>query len=232
MLTSHLLRPLLLFAVIATLFEFTTIDLWLADHLFHWSGDSWSWRRAWITEQLIHQGGRDLVGAMLLALALALVASYGQTRVRPWRSALWYLLGSYLVSVVAVSLMKQLTHVNCPWDLLRYGGQFDYVRTFMNYAHAGDVGECFPAGHASAAYGWFGLYYIAREYWPQWRFRVLGTVIAMGVIYGVGQQLRGAHFLSHDVWTVGICWLGATTLALRWFPDGKPKAMTREVAAA
>jgi membrane-associated PAP2 superfamily phosphatase len=26
-------------------------------------------------------------------------------------------------------------------------------------------------------------------------------------VFGIGQQLRGAHFLSHDVATALICWL-------------------------
>lgn len=221
MLTSHFLRPLLLFVIVAGLFEFTHIDLWLADQLFHWSGDSWSWRDAWVTETLIHRGGRILAGLVLIINITLLAMSYRLSSLQPLRHGLWYLLISVLLSLLLVNIMKHLTHVNCPWDLLRYGGDFDYVRTFVNYAHAGDVGQCFPAGHASAAYSWWGLYYLAREYRPRWRFRVLVGVLGMGLLYGGGQQLRGAHFLSHDLWTAGLCWFVATATSLWWFaPQG------------
>jgi len=30
--------------------------------------------------------------------------------------------------------------------------------------------------------------------------------MALGLIYGIAQQLRGAHFLSHDLSTLAVCW--------------------------
>ena len=32
------------------------------------------------------------------------------------------------------------------------------------------------------------------------------TLAALGVVYGVGQMLRGAHYPSHTMWTAWICW--------------------------
>src|SRR5690606_20864867 len=78
-------------------------------------------------------------------------------------------------------------------------------------------GACFPAGHASAAYAWFGFYYFAREYMPRWKWWALTAVCALGAVFGAGQQLRGAHFLSHDIWTLGLCWFIATGLYLLAF---------------
>jgi membrane-associated PAP2 superfamily phosphatase len=40
----------------------------------------------------------------------------------------------------------------------------------------------------------------------RWRRWGLFAGIALGLIFGLGQQLRGAHFFSHDVWTAAICW--------------------------
>jgi hypothetical protein len=37
----------------------------------------------------------------------------------------------------------------------------------------------------------------------------------MGVVFGATQQLRGAHFLSHDLWTAAICWFNS--LGWYWF---------------
>jgi membrane-associated PAP2 superfamily phosphatase len=42
----------------------------------------------------------------------------------------------------------------------------------------------------------------------------LGFALGLGGVFGLAQQLRGAHFLSHDVWTLMICWLIALALYL------------------
>lgn len=219
MLASHLLRPFIAFLLLAALLEFSGIDLWLADQLYHWSGDGWRWRDAWFTATLIHEGGRQLVAAMVLALLLLLAASYRLQSLSRFRRGFWYLLATALVSGLVVNVGKRLTQVDCPWDLLRYGGTADYVRNFTSHAGTGGVGGCFPAGHASAGYGWLGLYYFAKRYFPALQLHALVAALSLGLVFGIGQQLRGAHFLSHDVWTLGLCWLAATTLALWWFPE-------------
>lgn len=217
MFVTHLLRPFIAFLLAAILLEFSGIDLWLADQLYHGAGDAWRWRDAWLTATLIHEGGRNLVNVMALALLLALAASYRRQSFRQYRSGLWYLLGTAVVSGVVINLAKEVTRVDCPWDLLRYGGTADYVRNFASHANTGGVGGCFPAGHASAGYGWLGFYYFVWRHWPAWRFHALGAVLLLGLVFGVGQQLRGAHFVSHDVWTLGICWFIATAAALLWW---------------
>jgi len=216
MVASHLLRPLIAFLLVVTLLEFSGIDLWVADQLYHWSGDMWVWRDAWLTATLIHEGGRKLVTVLALTLLLLLAASYRLPSLRHLRSGLWYLLVSALLSGLVINMAKRLTQIDCPWDLLRYGGIADYVRNFMSHANTGGGGGCFPAGHSSAGYGWFGFYYFVRHYWPRWQWWALASVLLLGLVFGIGQQLRGAHFVSHDVWTLGLCWFIATTLALWW----------------
>lgn len=231
MLVSHLLRPLLVFLLTAVWLEFSGVDLYLADAIYRWSGDSWRWRDAWLTATLVHEYGRTLVAALVLVLLLLITASWRVAAIQPFRSGLCYVLVSALLAGLIVNIGKRLTQVDCPWDLLRYGGTADYVRNFTSHADAGGVGGCFPAGHASAGYGWFGFYYFVRQHWPRWRNPALLGVLLLGLVFGVGQQLRGAHFLSHDVWTLGICWSVATALALFWFRPGKDAAVVPQAVA-
>lgn len=42
-----------------------------------------------------------------------------------------------------------------------------------------------------------------------WRWLGLMIGLVAGLIFGISQQLRGAHFLSHDLWSLTICWLVA-----------------------
>lgn len=200
------LLPLLPLLALLLLLEITRIDLWLADWIFSASGNAWSLRDAWFTRELLHEGGRRAVGLLLVVLLLALVASHWHQPLRPWRRELWFLLVSALLAGLAVNVLKRLTHMDCPWDLARYGGEFAYVRLFEAHPDTFRHGACFPAGHASAAYAWLGLHFVARDRLPALRWLALGGVLALGVAFGVAQQLRGAHFLSHDLWTLWVCW--------------------------
>jgi membrane-associated PAP2 superfamily phosphatase len=208
----HVWLPLLAFALAALILESSSFDLWLADRWYGLEGTTWSWRDAWLTSSLIHDAGRRCVALLGLVLLIAAPASLYVTRLRRLQRGLWYLLGSVLVSGLVINVLKHVTHVDCPWDLLRYGGELPYVHNFAPHPGSYAYGACFPAGHASAAYSWLGAYYVAREYAPRWKRRVLLAVIGMGLLFGFSQQLRGAHFISHDLWTLGICWGLATAL--------------------
>ena len=34
----------------------------------------------------------------------------------------------------------------------------------------------------------------------------LWTALAVGIFLGLSQQLRGAHYLSHTLWSAWLCW--------------------------
>ena len=51
----------------------------------------------------------------------------------------------------------------------------------------------------------FPQYFYASVYYPKQRMKVLTTVLILGFIFGISQQLRGAHFLSHDIWSLLVC---------------------------
>jgi len=49
------------------------------------------------------------------------------------------------------------------------------------------------------------------------RFWFLLPGLVMGFAFGLAQQLRGAHFISQDLWSVSIDWFGALLLLkLAW----------------
>ena len=51
---------------------------------------------------------------------------------------------------------------------------------------------------------------------PAWRIPALGVALAAGAAFGIAQQLRGAHFLSHDLGALALCVLVAGALARVW----------------
>jgi membrane-associated PAP2 superfamily phosphatase len=212
---NHLLLPLLLFTLLAALLESGSIDLYLADLIYQAGGADWALRHSPLFSDILHNNAQTLVKLLAVILFAVAIASQFLVRLRPYRRAIWYLALVMPLSGLLVGIGKEISHVDCPWGLLRYGGEHPYIRLFE--AHPGDFryGKCFPAGHAGAGYTFLALYFFLASLRPQWKRYGLMVGIAMGVVFGVAQQLRGAHFLSHDLWTAAICWFNS--LGWYWF---------------
>jgi len=209
---KHARLPLTFFLVIALLFRATSIDLAIARALFfdalqtRWIGAG----SAWI-EQGVHIGGRWLIRA-LVALALMVWASRHSHR--PWqdlRRPAGYFALSVILAVGSVGLLKRLTHIDCPWDLALFGGRSPYLPLFAVRPEHLRTGHCFPAAHASSGYALLALYFMFRERSGALARWGLALGISVGLLFGLAQQARGAHFVSHDVWSAFICWIVALT---------------------
>lgn len=220
----HVAWPLLAFLVLATAAMAGGGDAWLADRLYAWEGGRWALRDAWLAQRAIHQGGRDLSALMWLATLVAWrVACLREDGVR-LRRPLGYLLVATAAAAAVVSLLKGVTGVDCPWDLARYGGRLPMPGPFAARASGLPAAGCFPAGHASGGYAWMAMYFFLRVVRPRARFAGLALGVGMGLVFGVAQQLRGAHFLSHDAWTAAICWFVALGLYLAFWPSSRASA--------
>ena len=205
-----ILAPTAAFLLCSVLLSISQGDLLLGDYLYQLQGGAWTLEDAWLTSDVIHDGGRDLVAVAALILVAAIVSSHFKQSMRPYRRGLYYVLVSALITVAIVNVMKETSALDCPWSLTRYGGEKTFISLFGERIAGQSPGGCFPAGHASGAYCWLGMFFLARHYWPRWRFETLGAVLAVGLVFGIAQQLRGAHFISHDLWTLYISWMSAS----------------------
>lgn len=208
----HLWAPLGAFVVASLVLMGFHADQWLADGLYAMEGHKWALQYAYVTQDLLHAAGRQASKNAWFALVLVLAISLFVPRMREWRRPLVYLLLASLLSTAVVGLLKRWTDMDCPWDLLRYGGDKVYYGLFAQRPPGMGHGVCFPAGHASAGYGWIALYFFFLAVRPALRWWGLGFALCVGLVFGIAQQLRGAHFLSHDVWSLMICWLTALLL--------------------
>ena len=205
--------PLALSLVAAFTLATTNIDVSVANALFfdattrRWlGGDSW-----WANE-FLHTGGGWLVRSIIFAAAVVWIAACVCKRLHHWRRPLGYFLLSTLLTVAIVGLLKYLTNVDCPWDLTTFAGRFPYVHLFANRPDALRAAHCFPAAHAGSAYALMAVYFAALELHQRWARRALLAVIVLGIIFGIAQQSRGAHFLSHDLCSAIIAWCVSLTL--------------------
>ncbi|MCG9754866.1 phosphatase PAP2 family protein [Shewanella insulae] len=209
----HLMLPAVCFWLAVGLIEAFHLDIALGQWLFRLEGgvDDWPLRNAWVTENLIHVGGRNLVillGVLILSL---LGLSFKKPTLASYRRGLVFLFMSVLSSVLLVRLGKSLIHLDCPWHLKIFGGSADYFSLFSGQFDANSPGQCFPAGHSSGGYAWVALYFFALAYAPRYRWFGLSVGLLLGLTFGIAQQLRGAHFISHDVWSLAISWFSAFT---------------------
>jgi membrane-associated PAP2 superfamily phosphatase len=230
---AHLALPVVAaFAILASL-EHTGLDLWVADHWYAFEGYRWALRDHWLTYEVIHHDGKEVLVGFGLMLTVLLVMSHHWPRMQRWRRPLGYLLTCMVVLPGLVAWSKHFSQAPCPWDMVRYGGNILYRHNLDYGFGASGPGHCFPAGHASGGFALLALYFASYLYArrPAW-FLLPG--IAVGFIFALGQEARGAHFLSHDLWTLTVCWFGALGLYLLFRPATweRPIAATGRIEAA
>lgn len=204
---THLWLPVVIGTAAFTLLMGFGGDQWVADHLFKLEGGRWALQDAWLTRAVLHRAGKWLSTAAALVALLLCFHHWRHGRDRVLRWALLYVVLAIALGTGTVSLLKSLVPMDCPWDLLRYGGHAPYIGLFSTRPAGMAAPACFPAGHASAGYAWLCLYFFALLWRPAWRWPALSIGLGSGLVFGIGQQLRGAHFLSHDIATALICWL-------------------------
>lgn len=224
----HLLTPLLLALAASVVLMAGNGDQWLADQLYRWEGSRWAFKDAWWTTHVIHRGGKNLSTLAGVLVMLALLRACLDTRWKALRRPLLYLLLAVGLSTGMVALLKSMTQMDCPWDLQRYGGLRPFIGLFESRPELLGRAACFPAGHASAGYGWVALYFFALQVRPRWRWVALATAVATGLAFGFSQQLRGAHFLSHDVWSLAVSWTVAVLLYLLMFPPATASTLKED----
>lgn len=213
-------RGVLALAASATLIlwlgQSTDIDLRLADLVFDRAQGIFPLQHAWFAEKFNHV----ILKAMLSCLAagavvLALWDAWRPNRHWPPARRLGIrVLAMSAVSVpVVISLLKRASTSHCPWELERYGGTAPYIR-LLEWMPAGiDAGHCLPGGHASSA---LWLVALSAYWWPEQPRKALAVGASM-LLFGLGvgfvQQLRGAHFLTHTLWSA---WIACAIVMLNY----------------
>lgn len=199
---TALFAPLML----ALVWDLAGLDVALA----HLSGTAqgFALRDNWLLSGVLHQGARSLGWALLLLLTVMVWWPAGALKsfTRPERT---WMVGSIYLALLLVVVLKGISTTSCPWDLQVFGGNALYVSHWAWGQLDGGGGHCFPAGHASTAFAFLGAYPWLRRRQPNAARVWLTVVLLLGVVLGLAQQIRGAHFLSHTLWSGCLCWATA-----------------------
>ena len=174
-------------------------------------------RDHWLLSDWLHDAARRVGWMMVFVLALAVARPFGILRRLSTGERAGLLLG-VLLALAAVSVVKNLSRTSCPWELAEFGGVARYVSHWQWGVSDGGSGRCFPGGHASAGFAFMAGYFWLRGRDPRAALGWLALAAGAGVLLGVVQQVRGAHYMSHTLWTAWICWITSATV---WFAGRK-----------
>jgi membrane-associated PAP2 superfamily phosphatase len=193
--------------------RWTDIDLQLADAVYDQTTGSFPLRDAWLTDTFNHQILKrvmTLLGASAIAAALA-DAIWPRRRFDhgPGRLRLRVIAWSAALVPLIISLFKKNSNSHCPWDLARYGGTEPYLRLFDALPAGVLPGHCLPAGHASVALWVMAISVCWLPHAPRKAAAAAAGAAVFGLAVGWLQQLRGAHFLTHTLWSI---WLACTVV--------------------
>ncbi len=118
------------------------------------------------------------------------------------------------IGSLVVGILKVTNAHACPWDLVEYGGHA-LAYPLLDSAPIGNmIGRCFPGGHASSGFGLMALFFL---FYPRSQRLALVcwlAAVALGLLMGFGQVMRGAHFITHNLWSGWWVWL--SQLLLFW----------------
>ena len=143
----------------------------------------------------------EAVKYMLIAVYMLLLAQwlgsffFKRFRQRRWLSGYFFMM--VLLSTACIGLLKSQAAQACPWDMVLTSPQglvWDFSAT---------EGHCFPGGHAATGFALMAGYFVYQNQ-PKRAYFFLFASLVLGFAMGWAQMMRGAHFISHNLWTAWI----------------------------
>ena len=173
----------------------------------HWFGAAggFALESHWLWRGVLHDDIRLWPWVIELGLLVCIFLPVGRFKQLPMARRAQLVLTT-LAALLTVSTIKLHSHTSCPWDLQDFGGVATHVSHWAWEARDGGTGGCFPAGHASAGFAFVGGFFAFRHVLPWTARRWLAGAMLAGFVFGLAQQVRGAHYMSHTFWTAWLCW--------------------------
>lgn len=177
-----------------------SIDLTLIDPWMNPSGQ-FLLRDNWYLTELSHRYVKDLMILVYVSFLLLWVGSFKLKALTPYRWRYGYFITLVILSTAMIGLLKSQSAHACPWNstiATAQGFFWDFSTT---------QGHCFPGGHAATGFALMAGYFIFRLSDPKRAYFFLISGLILGFALGWAQMMRGAHFLSHNLWTAWVIWL-------------------------
>ena len=193
----------ILLAILAALFIYLSrneqLDIAISQYWFDPLTQRFPWQHSRWLDVINHRLAKD---AIIAGAVLLLFQGIRARHARQMLVALLFGLGPLVVGIV-----KAHSAHSCPWDLAMFGGKALSFPLLGSVPAGSGPGGCFPGGHASSGFAVMALFFL---WWPEHPRRALLALfagVALGLLMGFGQVMRGAHFFSHNLWAGWWVWL-------------------------
>jgi lipid A 4'-phosphatase len=210
----HAGLPAVLVLLGTMLFRLTSLDLSISQFIFAAGGNSWEWGDHVPWKQLFDFG--KIPGFLLLLTGLALLAAgFFWSDARRWRASAVFLVLVMLIGpgLVTNLLLKEHWGRPRPRQVQEFGGQYPFEPVLIY--DVSSPGRSFPSGHASGAFIFVALYFVAL--FQGWSSRVRWSLFWAGLLFGaamgMARILQGGHFASDVMWALAVVWLVACVCA-------------------
>jgi membrane-associated PAP2 superfamily phosphatase len=180
------------------------LDAWVSNAVFDRVRGEFPLRNNWWLDGPGHVGLKYLAWGIWVGVLAVAIAPLG--RARPWRREAAHAALGIALAATAVILLRNASAHSCPWDLAMYGGTAAWFPLFGAAPVDAGPGRCLPAAHAASGFALFGLYFALRRSAPRAARLALAAAVLIGVAAGAVQVARGAHFVSHVLWTAWIAY--------------------------
>lgn len=195
--------------VLSAVFALLDLDRTIAGY-FYRPGEKWFLGHHPMWKVLYLYG--TLPGALLaIVCLLAWLASFFNRRLTDWRP---YFLLVVLTTVIAAGLLvntvlKQYWGRPRPNQITEFGGHYAYRDLFPPGVPG--KGASFPSGHAAMGFTFVALYFLRNRSHTIGRAGV-ATGIVLGGLLSAARLVKGAHFPTDVIWSLGIVMMTATAL--------------------
>jgi len=185
------------------------LDTALAGYFFN-PVDQWIYRDSFLLEKVLHKGGVILTIVLLVALVCRWAYLFKFHDDKKQRTYVGFVFLTSLFIIVTVFFLKRWSTLPCPWNSVAFGGTVNPPSLWKAFAFDLPREKCFPAGHSSGGLCFLSMYFGYTAIYGKRNFKTLIPGLLIGLIFGVTQQMRGAHYLSHDLTTIFI------TITISW----------------
>jgi membrane-associated PAP2 superfamily phosphatase len=166
-------------------------------------------RDSYFLEQVLHHWAKNAVLVLGMAALITYILSFFIKAIRPFRKILLFVVLAMTLPATTVRYLKTVSNQTCPWSLQEYGGSTPHqAELFSAPSPNAKKAHCWPAGHATAGFALMAFYF---PFYKLKRRRLAHAALWGGLLFGnllgFGRVMQGAHFLSHQIWSVLVCWL-------------------------
>lgn len=194
--------------------QWTDLDLRIEDYYYDSQQRAFPWRDSWFARDFMHGTVKNVIikSGYLILLVVLLDAVMPWKRLRPLvRTRLRFVALASLLIPALVRVLRQFSVLHCPWSIDRYGGVEPFLRLLQHVPPEVQAGHCFPAAHATVGLWLTALCVFFLPQRPRAALVVFVAGLGAGLVLGWVQQMRGAHFLFHTLWSA---WLASLAIGL------------------